>query len=317
MKSSLLVLFKASLDFLKKDFHLVSYAYTFVFVFTLIAINYSTDLYQDYVVTSYQNGNSVRVFFVFYSMVYFFAAIPVLLFQKKYDVLKNPAFYFKSFFFIFLYALSVGYYDYRLWEMPSFTSLDKYYIYRLIARFKSCVCILLPLFLCKILFDKKIEGIYGLAKNSKHLNAYFVLFLMLLPFLIGVSFTPDFLKAYPQFKPWYYVNALELPVWLYTSFYEIVYAIDFVNTELFFRGAMVIGLTAIMCPKAVLPMIVFYASIHFGKPLGETMSSVFGGYILGTLAYQTKHIWGGVIAHIGIALTMEIMGFIHYYLLGS
>lgn len=317
MKSSLLVLFRAFIDFLKKDFHLISYIYTFVFVFTLIAINYSTDLYQTYVVASYQKGNSVYVFFLFYSLVYFFAAIPVLIFQKKYEILKNPAFYFKSLFFILLYALSIGYYDYRSWEFPSLLTLDKYYLFRLIARFKSCVFVLLPLFLYKAFFDKKIEGIYGLSKNSQHLHAYFILYLLMLPFLIGVSFTPDFLKAYPQFKPWFYVGVFELPVWLYTLFYEILYAVDFINTELFFRGAMVIGLTAIMGPKTVLPMIVFYASIHFGKPIGETVSSIFGGYILGALAYQTKHIWGGVIAHIGIALTMELMGFVHYYVFGS
>ncbi|MDR0371709.1 MAG: hypothetical protein LBH80_07670 [Prevotellaceae bacterium] len=317
MHSSLLVLFKTALDFLKKDFHPAAYIYTFALAFTLIAVNYSTDLYQTYIVASYHNGNSVRVFFMFYTAVYFCAAIPVLLLRKSYDVLGNPAFYFKSLFFIFLYALSVGFYDYHAWTIPSLTNLDNYYIFRLISRFKSCVCILLPLFLYKTLFDKKIEGVYGLTKNSKHLDAYSMVFLMLLPFLIGVSFTSDFLTAYPQFRPWRYANALELPVWLNALLYEVVYALDFVNTELLFRGAMVIGMTAIMGPKAVLPMIVFYASIHFGKPLGETVSSVFGGYVLGTLACQTKHIWGGVIAHIGIALTMEIMGFVHHYLLGS
>ncbi len=86
-------------------------------------------------------------------------------------------------------------------------------------------------------------------------------------------------------------------------------------TELIFRGVLVIGMVSLLDRKAVLPMVAMYAAIHFGKPLGETISSVFGGYILGALAYQTRHIWGGVIVHICVALTMEIMGFVHYYLL--
>ena len=62
-------------------------------------------------------------------------------------------------------------------------------------------------------------------------------------------------------------------------------------------------------------MVAVYCSIHFGKPLVEAISSVFGGYILGALAFQTRHIWGGVVVHICIALTMEVMGLVHYYVL--
>ncbi len=35
-----------------------------------------------------------------------------------------------------------------------------------------------------------------------------------------------------------------------------------------------------------------YVALHYGKPAGETISSFFGGYILGVLAYQSKNIWG-------------------------
>jgi len=35
--------------------------------------------------------------------------------------------------------------------------------------------------------------------------------------------------------------------------------------------------------------------------------------MLGALAYQTRHIWGGVIVHILIALSMEVMGLFHVY----
>jgi hypothetical protein len=54
---------------------------------------------------------------------------------------------------------------------------------------------------------------------------------------------------------------------------------------------------------------VLYCTLHFGKPMGEAVSSVFGGYILGVVAYETRSIWGGVIVHIGIAWMMEIIAF--------
>jgi hypothetical protein len=60
-------------------------------------------------------------------------------------------------------------------------------------------------------------------------------------------------------------------------------------------------------------MAVIYCQLHFGKPLGEAISSIFGGYILGVISYQTKNIWGGVLVHVGIAWLMEVAGFFQKY----
>ena len=106
-----------------------------------------------------------------------------------------------------------------------------------------------------------------------------------------------------------------MSTWEYTLLYEAAYAFDFVMTELVFRGTLVVGMAVIMGRSAVLPMVAVYCLIHFGKPLVEAISSVFGGYILGALAFQTRHIWGGVVVYICIALTMEVMGLVHYYVL--
>ena len=74
-----------------------------------------------------------------------------------------------------------------------------------------------------------------------------------------------------------------------------------------------IGMVGLMGRGAVLPMVALYVVIHLGKPPVEAISSLFGGYILGALAYQIRHIWGGVFVHVFIALTMEIMGLFQYY----
>jgi membrane protease YdiL (CAAX protease family) len=80
--------------------------------------------------------------------------------------------------------------------------------------------------------------------------------------------------------------------------------------ELCFRGFFVIGMSSILGREAVVPMAVFYCTIHFGKPGLEAVSSLFGGYILGAVTYQTRSIWGGVIVHMGLAWMMELAAYL-------
>lgn len=316
IKQSLQSLSGTFLSFVKRDFRLGTYVYTLVFIGIAIFINYYFGFYKQVLRPSYFSNDSVWVYPVFYTFIYFAAAIPVLLIGKDYKVLKDYRFYLKSLFFIVLYGVSIGFYEYRQWEFPALSSHEKHFLMRILGQLKSLVFIVFPLIMLKLFVDRrKVDSFYGLSWNSKHLDAYGILYLLLIPFLIITSFTPDFLNAYPQFRPWVYEDVFGLSAWGRTMVFESAYSVDFVVTELFFRGALIIGMSAIMGPKAILPMVAFYASIHFGKPVVETISSVFGGYILGVLAFQTKHIWGGVIVHIGIALTMEVMGFIQYYLL--
>ncbi len=310
---ALLGLWKSFSAFVRKDFHLLSYIYTFVFIVIFIFLNYHFKLYNTYIRPSFFDGNSGWIMPLFYAFFYFGTAIPIFFFQKRYDLLKNKKFYIKSIIIIAAYGFAIGYYSYRQWEFPDLFRIDKLYLFRVLSQLKAFCFLFLPFLLMKIYIDKDVKGLYGLSRNSKHIRGYLMLFLMLLPFLIATSFTPDFLKAYPQFQPWLYEGAFNMPTWLYTTIFESVYALDFVMVELVFRGVLVIGMISLLGPKAVLPMVAMYAAIHFGKPMGETISSIFGGYILGAFAYETRHIWGGVIVHILIALTMEIMGFFHYY----
>ena len=98
--------------------------------------------------------------------------------------------------------------------------------------------------------------------------------------------------------------------WWYKILYEISYGIDFLTIELFFRGFLVFAFVRYVGADAVLPMAVFYCSIHFGKPLFECISSFFGGMLLGIIAYRTQSILGGIMVHLGIAWMMEIGGYL-------
>lgn len=313
MRKSVITLFAEIGKFIKSDFHLWSYLYTFLFISVCVFLNYTEGFYKSVIRTSYFEGDSTWVFPLFYACMYFAVALPTFFLRKEYKSLTDWRFYLKSIFLISIYGFSIGFYSYKQWQFPSLFDEEIMLTQKIISQLKSLFFYFTPLILLKLFVDKKVEGLYGLSRNSQHIKGYFSMFLMLLPFLLFMSFSSDFQQAYPQFKPWFYDGAFGMETWQYTTIFELTYALDFVMTELLFRGALVIGMVSILGRKAILPMVAMYVAIHFGKPLGETISSMFGGFMLGALAYQTRHIWGGVIVHIMIALSMEIMGFFHYY----
>jgi membrane protease YdiL (CAAX protease family) len=140
---------------------------------------------------------------------------------------------------------------------------------------------------------------------------------LLFPLIIAASTQPDFLQMYPKAK-----NINELPVNSfkdngYYLLFELSYGFDFVSIEFFFRGFLILSLIKICGKDAIIPMAAFYCTIHFGKPLGEAISSYFGGLLLGIVSYHTRSVWGGLIVHLGIAWLMELCGWLGNYLFTS
>lgn len=297
-------------SFVLLDFHFSSYVYCALSIAVLTFVNYYFDFYQNILRQSYFDGNSIFAMTAFYLFVYFLFAIPHLLLRRNLKALKTKEFWFKSVFVVGLYSLAIGFYSYRELEFADLFAIERSYVFRLIAQLKGFSVYFVPFVLLKYLYDKNVKGIYGLTSNANGLGAYFSLYLIFLPVLVLASFTPDFANAYPQFEPAKYTNVFGMSTWLYTAIFEFTYAIDFVMTELVFRGLLVIGMTRVLGKDAILPMVGLYVAIHFGKPLTETVSSAFGGYVLGALAFRTQHIWGGVLIHVLIALTMEVLGFL-------
>ena len=153
-------------------------------------------------------------------------------------------------------------------------------------------------------------ALFGLTTKGFRIGPYFLLLACLLP-LVGLASTrPDFLHMYPKVKNIAFINGYASPVWPWQLLYELSYGLDFLSIELFFRGLLVIGLVRYAGEKAILPMAAFYCTIHFGKPLGECISSFFGGMILGVIALRTRSILGGLIVHLGLAWLMEIGGWL-------
>ncbi len=152
------------------------------------------------------------------------------------------------------------------------------------------------------------QPFYGTAAPVKTLRPYLYMLLIMVPLVAGAATQPDFLSVYPKMQKVAYLQ--QASPWYLKLLYELSYGSDFFSIELFFRGFLVLAFAKYVGEKAVLPMALFYCTIHFGKPLGECISSFFGGLVLGAVTLQTRSIWGGLMVHLGIAWLMELAGFL-------
>jgi hypothetical protein len=150
----------------------------------------------------------------------------------------------------------------------------------------------------------------GLTTRGFHAGPYLGLLLFLIPLVALASTQPDFLRVYPKVRTIDFMNSYPGPLWIWRAGYEVSYGLDFLSIELFFRGLLVIGLVRYAGEKAILPMAAFYCTVHFGKPLGECITSFAGGLALGVLACRTRSVLGGLVVHLGLAWMMEIGGWL-------
>ncbi|MCG8424676.1 MAG: CPBP family intramembrane metalloprotease [Proteobacteria bacterium] len=138
----------------------------------------------------------------------------------------------------------------------------------------------------------------------RHFRIYLLLFVLVFPVVVIAAQNESFYRTYPFYK-WSNRSSFDFLAW------QGLYALQFLSLEFFFRGFMLRGLGRAMGSKAIFVMIVPYCMIHFGKPLAETLGAIFAGIILGTLAMRTRSMWGGVVIHIGVAVTMDVLALGH------
>jgi hypothetical protein len=138
----------------------------------------------------------------------------------------------------------------------------------------------------------------------RHSWIYVVGFLIVLPLVVMVSDDPHFLKTYP-----FYRKAGEsLPRLLA---WELSYAAQFVGLEFFFRGAMLFCAVRLLGPWVIPAMIFPYMMIHFSKPALECLGSIIAGVALGVVSLRTGAIYAGMLVHISVAWTMDLLALWH------
>ena len=304
-------------EFIKSDFNLKVYLGTFLWIGLLVFINYKLDFEDSYIDAYY--GKPIRMFFFFLieGIPYFFTLLLVYFFTDNKKFLTNKRFWLISILGFAVLGINRGFYWHndvaKLISNPYTLKFTK----RVLGNLKEIFTVLLPFWLIyRFLLKKEMPHFYGIQRKNVHLKPYFIMILIMIPLLYLASLQPDFLRMYPRYKnsggniivQHYHANKN-----LIVSIYELSYAFSFFIVELIFRGFFIFALVKYLGKSVVLPMAVSYCILHFGKPLGETISSFFGGYLLGVIAYKTQNIYGGVLVHIAIALLMELFAFMQLY----
>lgn len=144
---------------------------------------------------------------------------------------------------------------------------------------------------------------YGWRFNvpRRHWALYAGMLLVMLPVVFYAASRPAFQAVYPFFRAALYAPLGSVLVW------ELAYLTQFLALEFFFRGFLAIGLGQVIGRLAVWVAMVPYCMIHYHKPLPEALAAIVAGIILGEIAQRTRSIAGGVVMHVGVALTMDIL----------
>ena len=162
--------------------------------------------------------------------------------------------------------------------------------------------LVVPAILVRALFTHRLRD-YGLNLTIKrqHWWLYLGLFGAVFPIVLYAASRPEFQAVYPFYRGAFQAAAGAILVW------EMAYLTQFFALEFFFRGFLVLGLGRVIGRASIWLAMVPYCMIHYHKPPAEAFAAIIAGVVLGEVAYRTRSIAGGVIVHIGVAATMELL----------
>lgn len=295
-------IFKYLQEFYQKEFKLLYFLLIIFLLGILIYLNYRHGLEARFAAGGKTKLSNFVGYYLLYLIPFAAAFFLQLLFYKNCS-------YYKDYWFWIILLLAPAFFSFRVnfdfhqTIIKNIWSGDAQMFWlRCLNWVVRVVVVLVPVFIIWWLKDKNNQPFYGTAA-LKDVKPYLIMLLIMIPLIALASTQKDFLQMYPKAK---FISQLDLPSkkWHYI-FYEICYGFDFVSIEFFFRGFLILSLLKICGPHCVIPVACFYCTIHFGKPMGEAISSFWGGLLLGIISYNTQSIWGGLIVHLGIAWLME------------
>jgi membrane protease YdiL (CAAX protease family) len=165
----------------------------------------------------------------------------------------------------------------------------------------SLLYFVIPALVIRLGFRQRLAD-YGLKLRGAFADGwvYVVMFAVVGPLVLLVSYDPHFQSTYPFYR-------LSRGERLWPDFWrwEALYALQFLTLEFFFRGFLVHGLKHRFGAYAIPVMTVPYCMIHFAKPLPETLASVVAGLALGFMSLRTRSVLLGAAIHVTVALSMD------------
>jgi len=333
-------------SFVKEDFHFTYYLLTAILLAFFIVVNYTYFPLMEHREITIERAITLKYFIsrnpmcilayaIFYAVPYFCTVFLYVFIKKDDSFIRQKEFWVKSLLAVFLMGFDANSHWYQdVVNALQLPAAEYYWVRRTLATFTNYIYIGFPLFLFWYFWDRKqpltlknegelsenntnpienngFDSFYGLTFKNFEWQPYLLL-IGIVTLGVGVaSFSSHFTAYYPTLK-WKQLEGIQiLPKQAAFAIYEVIYGIFYTWTEVMMRGFLVIAMGRVMGKNAVVPMAVMYAFRHFDKPLGETISSIFGGYLLGAIAHKSKNIVGGVFLHASIAVGMDIFAFLH------
>jgi hypothetical protein len=235
--------------------------------------------------------------------------------HKKWDNWLKPKFYILLTIGVSLFAYRASVHLYlKQWMKANITHEHLDWLISIASTVSRGGFLFIGIFLLWLVFDRKNQPFYGFTLKNFNTKPYFIMLAIMVPLIVAASTQADFLKSYPRVQKLSSLDISNSAHWVYFGTYEALYGLDFFGIEFFFRGFLILAFVHIVGPRAILPMAYIYLVIHWNKPMGELISSFFGGSLLGIVSYYSRSIVGGIIVHVGIAWMMEIGAFVSKYI---
>jgi hypothetical protein len=292
--------------YFKEHFSLSYFIPVVLFTALLIFINYRYNFEQRFITYEAKDGKRFALYFLMYLLSFGGAYALYVCSKRDRFILRDWRLWAMILGTVLIFSFRWWFYQYNSLVYRHVPLIYQQVVIKYIINLSGFVWLFIPCTVYWFFVDRREQPLYGFHAKGVALKPYFILLLMMVPLIAGAATQADFLDTYPRLLHTGLPRA-GLKNKLLNVFYEVCYSLDFVNTEFFFRGFLILAFARFAGPRVILPMCVFYVAIHFEKPLGETISSFFGGWILGILAYETRSIYGGIIVHLGIALLMEVI----------
>jgi membrane protease YdiL (CAAX protease family) len=161
--------------------------------------------------------------------------------------------------------------------------------------------VVLPALVIRFILRERVRD-FGLhwGETARYARWYVLLAAPIIGFAFLVSHRQDFLDHYPFYRL-AFRSGFDLLAW------EVIYLLQFACLEFFFRGFFLHACKPAFGANAVFVMVVPYLMIHFAKPWLEASGAILFGLFLGVLALRSRSIWGGVMVHMSVALSMDLL----------
>lgn len=293
--------------FVKEDFNFWHYLFILVFLSVALFTNYYLGFNKFLIKKDFGAISRIVFLFIFFAIPYFFSLLSFSFFNRDFSIFKSKRNLIV--FFSILLVISFNASSLLLFKLSTLISMPselKILFYKCMINISYSLIFGISLVIFRYTIDLNLPNFFGLTFKSVYWRMYFSLLDLSVLIVLLISLHPDFLNFYPTYRAGLANKYLGIHPAFTISIYELSYGIQFFFVELFFRGFLVIGMVKLLGRSAVISMVCLYVFWHFGKPPLEAISSIFGGYILGVLAYYTKNIWGGILLHVGLAWTMDI-----------